>query len=196
MDLGDVRRLPHAAHSNETYNVTISKAISRADLCASRLNRSLATSSLPVHAHLKPLLVLCLSYSAMSRCTWPSTSSQLARIPKICFRRVSGKTWMSCASSVMSSSSVESETSSRDTPSMSLRADRTARTKVVTATDVFATVAVRETQATVMESGSMVRECGNKLRKDVRQNSMRLSDCRTNCRQRRGSGLALVASQL
>jgi hypothetical protein len=103
---------------------------------------------------------------------------------------------MSCASSVMSSSSVESETSSRDMPSRSLRADRTARTKVVTATDVFATVAVRETQATVMESGSMVQECGNKLRKDVRQNSMRLSDGRTNSRQRRGSGLASVASQL
>jgi hypothetical protein len=64
---------------------------------------------------------------------------------------------MSLASSEINSSSVVSEASSRPTPSRSLRADLTARTKVVTTSDVFPILAVKDTQAPVIERGSMMR---------------------------------------
>ena len=93
-----------------------------------------------------------------------SASSQLPKITVICFRRVNGKLSISLASSESSSRTVLSEASSRDTPSRSLRVALMARTNNVTANDVFATVAVSDTHAAVIDRGSMMVGHGDNVR--------------------------------
>jgi hypothetical protein len=73
-----------------TYRVTISNAISSADLCASRLNCNFATSFFPDATHFAALLVLPPSCFTSVFSISTTTPVQFVIMPVICFCRVCG----------------------------------------------------------------------------------------------------------
>ena len=139
--------------------MTMSSAISSAVLCASKLDYSFATSLFPEAIHWADLVNFPPScfFSVFSiSCTTPV---QFVTIPAICFCRVCGIDWLleSLKSSASNSRTVFRESSSLETASRSLLADRTSFTKPITARDVRVMDDIKPKQVAVIDKGSISR---------------------------------------
>jgi hypothetical protein len=171
--------------------------MSRADLCASKLNPNFATSAFPEVIHCAALPSLASSCLLRVCSISVTTLEQFVTMPAICFFRVSGNDSLFglATSSASNSRTVLSDSSSRETASRSPLAARTSRTNPVTKSDTFVMVPIRERQVVEMDRGSISNHGSDAIEKVVDALSLRgdsrpqlqlknVAPCRVDCKRR------------